>query len=325
VIGDTRKRRARANRESGQSLTELALVLPILLVITLVAIDFGRVYLGWVNLQNMARIAANYASNNPTAWYGTGDAAVQASYQQEILNDARANNCTLPMAGGNQVAPDPTFPAGTGVGGTAEVRLDCTFHLITPIIGSIVGSGGNLTVSAAAVFPVKSVILSPGGQQTGPTAAFSASPPGGQLDAVTMQLAVNFTDLSTGGVTSRSWTFGDGGTSTATNPSHTYTAAGTYTVTLTVLNGGGASDSTSQQITVINPPPSSCTVPDFVSKPGVDNTAAQQVWANAGFTTTVVLQDDGNGGNGTWKIKKQSLLAGSNQPCNVAITLYQKA
>ena len=36
-----------------------------------------------------------------------------------------------------------------------------------------------------------------------------------------------------------SWSFGDGGTSTAQNPSHTYTAAGTYTVTLTASNAYG--------------------------------------------------------------------------------------
>jgi PKD repeat protein len=47
--------------------------------------------------------------------------------------------------------------------------------------------------------------------------------------------AVNFTDLSTGGVTGWDWDFGDGGTSTSQSPSHTYAAAGTYTVTLECL------------------------------------------------------------------------------------------
>jgi PKD repeat protein len=43
---------------------------------------------------------------------------------------------------------------------------------------------------------------------------------------------VNFTDQSTGPVTSWSWNFGDGGTSSAQNPAHTYNAPGVYTVTL---------------------------------------------------------------------------------------------
>lgn len=45
--------------------------------------------------------------------------------------------------------------------------------------------------------------------------------------------SVIFTDRSTGGPTSWLWTFGDGGTSTAQNPTHVYSAAGTYPVSLT--------------------------------------------------------------------------------------------
>jgi PKD repeat protein len=53
-------------------------------------------------------------------------------------------------------------------------------------------------------------------------------------------LTVNFADTSTGNITSRSWTFGDGRTSTAKNPRHTYAAAGTYTVKLRVRGQYGA-------------------------------------------------------------------------------------
>ncbi len=60
-----------------------------------------------------------------------------------------------------------------------------------------------------------------------PTANFSSTNVGSDY---------TFTDLSTG-ATSWAWDFGDGNTSTMQNPIHTYTAAGTYTVTLTVDNG----------------------------------------------------------------------------------------
>lgn len=67
------------------------------------------------------------------------------------------------------------------------------------------------------------------------------------------QLVVNFTDQSTdadGSIVSRAWNFGDASTSTAQNPSHTYAAAGTYTVSLAVTDNAGASNSTSKTITV---------------------------------------------------------------------------
>ncbi len=52
-------------------------------------------------------------------------------------------------------------------------------------------------------------------------------------------MTVIFTDQSTQSPTAWAWTFGDDGTSTAQHPSHTYSAAGTYTVSLTASNANG--------------------------------------------------------------------------------------
>jgi PKD repeat protein len=78
---------------------------------------------------------------------------------------------------------------------------------------------------------------------TAPVAAF---------DFTTSGLSVNFTDRSTdnGSITARSWSFGDGGTSTATNPTHTYAAAGAYNVTLTVTDNEGKTGSISKAVGV---------------------------------------------------------------------------
>jgi len=63
-------------------------------------------------------------------------------------------------------------------------------------------------------------------------------------------LMVAFTSTSQN-ATSLSWEFGDGTTSTETNPTHTYTAAGVFKVKLTATGEGG-SDNVSQDVTIVN-------------------------------------------------------------------------
>ena len=63
----------------GQSIVEFALVLPVLLFLLLMGLDFGRVFLGWVNLNNAARVGANYAALYPD---GLEHAAGHNSHQR---------------------------------------------------------------------------------------------------------------------------------------------------------------------------------------------------------------------------------------------------
>ena len=66
-----------------------------------------------------------------------------------------------------------------------------------------------------------------------PVSAFTFSPA-----TIVPWDVVTFTNTTTEGVT-YSWNFGDGNTSTDENPTNMYTAAGTYTVTLTATNADG--------------------------------------------------------------------------------------
>jgi len=79
------------------------------------------------------------------------------------------------------------------------------------------------------------------------SAAFSISP-----STAAVRANVAFTDQSTGSPTSWQWSFGDGATSNAQNPTHAYATQGSYGVSLTVFNA--TSSSTASHVVTILPP-----------------------------------------------------------------------
>jgi PKD repeat protein len=117
-----------------------------------------------------------------------------------------------------------------------------------------------------------------GGTINPPVANFSASPTSGVAP-----VTVEFTDLSSGSPTSWSWTFGDGGNSALQNPSHTYSAAGSYTVALTATNADGSDTVTKTNcITVTSPSGGDVTV-----------TGVSPDTVNAGTSITVTIGGSG--------------------------------
>ncbi len=107
----------------------------------------------------------------------------------------------------------------------------------TYTIGLTVTDNGGLTGTVS-----KQVTVSAANQA--PTANFSTSASG-----LTVTCANSSTD-SDGTISSYAWTFGDATTSTLQNPVHTYAAAGTYTIALTVTDNGGLTGTVSKQVTV---------------------------------------------------------------------------
>jgi VCBS repeat-containing protein len=95
-------------------------------------------------------------------------------------------------------------------------------------------------------------------QNQAPRAAFSSHCEG---------LTCQFTDASgdpDGQVTGWSWSFGDGTPSSSDrNPLHAYAGPGTYAVTLTATDNGGATDAASAQLKVDAPPPNQAPQAEF--------------------------------------------------------------
>jgi len=265
-------------RSRGQSLVEFALIFPVILLLALVAIDFGRIYLGWVNLQQMVRIAANHAADHAAAWGTPGDPAEQLRYRQLVAHDARQINCALPSP-----IPDPVIAGGTALGAHVTVGISCEFSVVTPIISNILG--GTVLVSAETTFPIKEGVVAtvPGGGApilSPPVPAFSGSPRSGWAP-----LTVTFNDESTGAPTSWTWDFsvGAGGTGSGTvslggsllqaPPDITYGCTGvpgdtcTFGVSLTVGNAGGTVPLLQADYVTVTVPPPTGPIAEFSGSP----------------------------------------------------------
>jgi len=111
----------------------------------------------------------------------------------------------------------------------------------------------------------------------------------------------SFTNISTGNFTQSHWAFGDGTTSTLTNPNHTFTSNGTYVVVLTVNNstiGGACIDYYLDTIIVIGVPiPLQC-VAGFVIYSEVGTINSTVINSSTGLSLSY-LWDFGDGNTST--------------------------
>jgi hypothetical protein len=132
-----------SSHSRGQGLVEFALILPLLAIFLVMAVDAGRLFFGWVALQNASRIGADYAAGHAEAWDGSPagtDQNVRDHYVLVVRGDLQALGCQ-----GNPV-PDPNFdPDGDGTsdfteGALVRIELDCDFGLLTPLAESFLGA-----------------------------------------------------------------------------------------------------------------------------------------------------------------------------------------
>ncbi len=171
----------------------------------------------------------------------TGSAGYDAGNYDMFFN---GTSCATPYAAGVCALIKSAFPDYT----PAEVRAQLV-NTAQDIVNVESGAGWDRYSGYGMVDAAAAVAGGGGPVENPPVAAFTGTPVSGNYP-----LDVSFTDQSTYSPTTWSWTFGDGGTSTVQNPSHTYTAAGTYTVSLTVTNAFGSDTLTkTDYITVTEP------------------------------------------------------------------------
>jgi hypothetical protein len=256
--------RERLRRARGQALVELAIVLPVFLVIVGAAIDLGRLFNAYVSIENAAKEGAFYGARNPLCDVPKAGCANPNTVDWHVRNE-------LPGV----TIGTPTIECLDAVTGATKALTACVeddryrvgvthqFALLTPLLSPILGS--SLTLSSTATSVVLNEAFDPNATPfpmptngdppppPPPPPPGCASTPAANFSFSVQNKRVTFTDTSSSAagctITTWAWQFGDGTTSSEQHPVHQYPSKDTpYAVTLTVTNSFGQ-NATTQTVT----------------------------------------------------------------------------
>lgn len=252
--------RQRRHRSRGQSLVELALILPVFLVLFATVLDLGRIAAARVAVTNAAREGAFQAAVTPTS-FQAGAPCNQATN----LVMCR----TLLESTGSVVTISPTDVSlscnptcASGLGNAVTVTVTGHFQLLTPVMATFFGGNQSITFTTSSTTQIETLpdppstptpTATPTPTPTAtptptptptpaclpPSAGFTytTSPASGHAP-VTLTVTDTSTPSGTGCITSWAWDWGDGTFSSGQNPGpHVYVAPKKYYAVYLTVNG----------------------------------------------------------------------------------------
>ena len=257
-------------------------MLPLLILLLLMALDFGRVFFGWVALQNSARIGANAAAAHPDHyWSGGGSDAV---YYTKMAQDLQALNCNADFNNDGVIdssdLPAPAFvdPADSTAypydnGDEVTITLQCDMSFLTPLVGALIGNP--LRIQATSTFAVFGAVIE------------GVLPPPDPIPAGSIGVDKQVPDLVGRSVASaRQASRTAAGFTGAFNPSSGSDTDIVQTQTTTPVTTPGSCAVYTATVNVTHTAVPACTgtdknIPDLV---GLTVSSARTAWTNAGFS-----------------------------------------
>ncbi len=292
------------NEEGVSEITSTALLIGV--TILLVAI-LAAIFLSGLQPDEIPR-AAIYARNESSKFalaHMGGDPLKEGNYRVYIDTGNGLMNATgdftRPEGGVWSVGESIAYNKGSWTPGRVVVTV---ISGETEMILAEMGLSGGMGVPTPPETPTTTPPETPTATPTETPTATPTPPPGpvavftADITVGNAPLEVPFTDESTGGPTDWLWDFGDGGASTEQSPTHTYTAPGSYTVSLTASN---AHDS------------DTCTKSDYIrvtEKPFIDYVIDENVFV---YGTYLNLEGSASvTGDGATVVVTEGLSLGGN-------------
>jgi Flp pilus assembly protein TadG len=136
--------------ERGTALVEFALVLPLLLVLLLGMLDFGKAFNYWIDETHLANETARWAVVNKNPGSGTLQEYVQQQADTPELRNGGTSSVTSPL----QICI--SFPSGTAnVGDPVHVTASVTYNWL-PFLGTRIGIT-QTTITGSATMRLEAV------------------------------------------------------------------------------------------------------------------------------------------------------------------------
>lgn len=269
---------------------ELALILPVFLLLFASALDLGRLFYAQITITDAAREGALEAARNPGSFQANQPCDTTTNRVMcRTVNEARGGFIAVSTSDVSLTcSTSPCPPTTAALGNTVTVRVRGTFTLLTPLLSTFFG-GQAISLSSTAtsqlvVAPVFAASPTPTPTPTptetatptptptptatptpppcpAPVASFTVSPTSGSAANNGGQNGTLFTFDSSATTNMGdpacspiwSWSFGDGaGTSSNASPTYTYTKAskGTTRVVTLVASNSGGNSTYSVSIPV---------------------------------------------------------------------------
>ena len=263
--------------------------------------------------------------SSPSQQTATSQQSVSVSIPPQTLTGSFTHNPSSPQAG------QAVSFTGSASGGTSPY----TFSWIFGDGSTGTGSSVTHTYSSAGSFTVALTIKDTGSPQqtatsqqtisvTNPsptlTVSFTYTPSSPQTGQ-----SLTFNGVASGGTPpyASSWSFGDGSTGTGASTTHTYSLAGPYTVTLTVVDSGSPQQTaTSQQtITLVNPPtPLSAGFTFSPASPDAGQSVSFTASASGGTSPYSYSWSFGDGGTASGLTVNHSFASSGSYTVTLSIT-----
>ena len=149
--------RERATDERGAALVEFALVLPLLLILLLGMLEFGKVFNYWIDTTHLANEGARWAVVNRNPGTGTLQEYIKEQANTVELRDGGTSS----IPAGDEAEVCISFPLGSAnVGDPVHVTVSATYHWL-PFVGERIGDAA-VTITGSATMRLEALPTSYG-------------------------------------------------------------------------------------------------------------------------------------------------------------------